>query len=305
MTKFMSKVQIWDSPPALRLVASSPHFRRRKLNWHRHSFYELGLVVSGRCDWRLGRKRRLNLRAGDLILLPPETLHCEDVLSFGEARLAWIGFDALGDVPAWSNKIISLDEEVAEIRGYFDAILREQPQGDVHTKTRIGLAIQTILLLLARRAGRTSDKTAAVKSTRPSLNPRQTRTVESAAHYFRNNLRSPLSIAQVAAYYSLCPAHFSVLFQKQHRLRPSAFMRQARLKRAADLLAESDLAVKEIAEECGFVDAAHLCKCFKREHRVTPKLFRTRAMGLAFREIISERKAGRKGNNSRVQAGKE
>ena len=47
-------------------------------------------------------------------------------------------------------------------------------------------------------------------------------------------------------------------------------------ERAANLLAESDLALKEIAAQCGFVDAAHLCKSFKQAHRLTPNIFRTR-----------------------------
>jgi AraC family transcriptional regulator len=131
--------------------------------------------------------------------------------------------------------------------------------------------LQSLLLLLDRRA-EGSRHPAPVPST---LNPRQSRTVESAAHYFRHNLQNPLSIAQVAAYHSLCPAHFSSLFHRHHRITPRGFLRQARLQRAMDLLVESELALKEIAFQCGFVDAAHLCKSFKQAQRTTPGLFRS------------------------------
>jgi len=265
-------MQIWTSPPALRLVTFSPHHRPRHLHWHHHPFYELGLVLGGHCDWRLGARRRMTLRTGEAILLKPRVRHCEVVKPSEEARLAWLGFDFEGKPPAWCNRAISLEDDAAEIASYFDAISREHHLSDTRSHMRINLALQSLLLLLERRAEGSPDS----PSIRSTLNSRQTRTVESAAHYFRNNLQHPLSIAQVAAYHSLCPAHFSSLFRRHHAITPRGFLRQARLLRSAELLAESDLTLKEIAAQCGFVDAAHLCKSFKQEHRIAPGLYRQR-----------------------------
>jgi AraC-like DNA-binding protein len=269
----MATMQIWKSPPGLRLVTFSPHHRTRYARWHHHPFYELGLVLGGRCDWRLGTRRRLTLRSGDAILLKPRTRHCEEIEPSEEARLAWIGFDFPGPPPEWCQRAISLGEDAAEIASYVEAVVREHHHADARTQMRINLAVQSLLLLFERRA-EVSRRPAAADS---GLNPRQIHTVESAAHYFRHNLQNPLSIAQVAAYHSLCPAHFSTLFRRHHRITPRGFLRQARLQRAADLLTDSELPLKEITAQCGFVDAAHLCKSFKQSHRMTPSLFRSQA----------------------------
>jgi AraC-like DNA-binding protein len=266
----MANVQIWKSPPALRLVTFSPHHRTRYAHWHEHTFYELALVLGGRCTWRLGPRRRVALRSGQAILLKPRVRHCEEIEPSEEARLAWLGFDFAGPSPEWCHRAVALEEDAAEIASYYDAIDHEHHLTDARSQTRVDLALQSLLLLFERRAEGSRRPTAVTTS----LNPRQTRTVESAAHYFRRNLQHPLSIAQVAAYHSLCPAHFSSLFHRHHRITPRGFLRQARLQSAADLLAESELTLKEIAAKCGFVDAAHFCKSFKEERRITPGLFR-------------------------------
>ena len=269
----MTNVQLWTSPLPLRMVTSSPDFRTQVLRRHHHLFYELAFVFSGRCDWHLGsRSRRVALNSGEALLLPPRTLHAEKVAPGEKARVAWLGFDFGGKAPAWCHQSIPLDDDAAEITAYFDAIAREHHLGDARSQTRIGLALQSLLLLLERRAEGSRDMAAA----QSRLNPRQTHTVESAAHYFRNNLRNPLSVAQVAAYHSLCPGHFSSLFRRQHRITPRSFLRQARLQRAADLLTETEMPLKEVAAQCGFVDAAHLCKSFRQDRRVTPNRFRVK-----------------------------
>jgi AraC-like DNA-binding protein len=273
MAMDMRAVQLWSSPLPLRLVMISPDFRTGHLRRHHHLFYELALVLRGRCTWHLGTgRRRVRLISGEALLLPPRRLHAEEIAAGEKARLAWLGFEFEGKPPAWCQQPIPLEEDAAEIANYLEAIAREHHSNDTRSQTRIRLALQSVLLLLERRAEGSRDPVAA----RAGLNPRQTHTVESAAHYFRNNLRDPLSVAQLAAYHSLCPGHFSSLFRRQHRITPRGFLRQARVQRAADLLAETEMPLKEIASECGFVDSAHLCKSFKQDRRVTPNRFRAK-----------------------------
>lgn len=276
-------MQIWESPPVVKLVASGRHQSARRsargFSLHAHPFYELGIVLSGQCDWRLGLRQRLSLRSGETILLKPGTLHREEIRAGNGARLAWVGFDFAGAPPEWVQRVIATEEDFPEIASYFEVLAREHHRPDFPSQVRVGLAVQSILLLVARRAEEARQPSVSGHAARAGsgLNPRQIDRVESAAHYFRTNLSNSLSIAQVAAYHSLCPAHFSSLFRRHHRVSPRRFLRQARLERAADLLRSSDLSLKEIAAQGGFVDAAHLCKAFKQERGVTPRLFRIRA----------------------------
>jgi AraC-like DNA-binding protein len=290
----MTNMQIWKLPPALKLINFSPHHRTRKLRWHHHAFYELGLLLHGRCDWLLGPHRRLPLRPGEAILLRPMARHYEEIKPSEEARVAWIGFDWQGPPPAWCHRAIALEEDMSEIINYFHILLREHHLvADPRSQMRIDLALQSLLLLIERRAEKSPHRVAPHRST---LNSRQADIVESAALYFRRNLQDPLSIAQVAAYHSLCPSHFSSLFRRHFRITPQSFLHQAQLQQVADLLTESDMTLKEIASQCGFVDASHLCKSFKRLYRTTPRDFRRKTQKSRPVTVVTmpDKPAGRK-----------
>jgi AraC-like DNA-binding protein len=212
------------------------------------------------------------------VLVKPETAHHEEVIDKSEVRLAWIGFECAGSSPAWSHRPIHLKGDFEEISVLFEAIYREhsgaQSEGGENGRRlqhRIALALQSLLLLVARRAEGDRLRTHPRNS---NLNPGQIGRVESAAHYFRENLRKSLSVAQVAAYHGLCPAHFSTLFHRHYGVTPRSFLNGTRLRSAVRLLRESALTVKEIAAEVGFVDAAHFCKAFKKVHACSPGAYR-------------------------------
>jgi len=270
-------MQIWESPPAVKLVAYDKRVRSGRFGRHAHSFYELGIVLSGRCDWQLDRRRRLSLRSGETILIKPGTFHHEEIRTGDEAQLAWVGFEFEGRPPDWAQSIVPAGEDFSEIADYFKIIAKEHHRPEASAQVRVSLATQSILLLIGRHAEEAPATEAKSSKTGSSLNPSQVNRVESAAHYFRTNLQDALSIAQVAAYHSLCPAHFTSLFRRHHRMSPRTFLRLARLEKSMELLRTSDLALKEIAEQCGFVDAAHLCKAFKQSRRITPRQFRIRS----------------------------
>jgi len=268
----MSFEQLWQTPLTLNLVTLNErlHQPERRLYWHSHPFHELGLVLEGECVWGLGTRKVL-VRAGEAILVRPGLRHSEAVPEGERTTLAWLGFGPVRTpAPAWSGRPVGLGEHAGEIAAAFHAIRREHLRHDELTRARVHLALQTILLLICRQVTLQSEPEPA-----SDLNPRQTHCVESAAHYFRQNLADCLSIAQVAAYHSLCPAHFSALFERHHGIGPRAYLLQARLERAAALLeGEPELGLKEIARQCGFADDAHLCKAFRKGYATTPARYR-------------------------------
>jgi len=278
----MKKIPLWESSPPLRLVVFNRQPARASstngviYGAHSHSFFELGMVLAGECTWQLSRRRRLALRSGQAILVNPGSMHNEEIPLLHATELAWLGFDFAGPAPAWAEQIVSLCDVLAEVSLCFHAIYREHSAPDPITRRRVALALQNVLVLVSRCAEsgplkRTSSRRSLPKS---DLNARQTRSIEAAAHYFRHNCRQSLSIAQVAAYHSFCPAHFSTLFRRHYRMAPRTFLQKMKIEKAAELLTTSDLSIKEIGHTCGFVDASHLSKAFKRTHRLTPGAFR-------------------------------
>lgn len=287
----MKNLPVWESSPELKLIAfnrqpgGSPWGGRTRTPGHSHPFFELGIVLAGECTWRLGRRRHLTLRAGEAVLVKAGTNHGEETSPKTETELAWLGFDFPGASPTWSEQILSLGEDFNEIAATFQIIYREHSSSDSITRRRVNLALQNVLLLVSRCA-ENGGLTMLDKSPGPrksGLNARQIRSIESSAHYFRHNFQESLSMAQVAAYHSFCPAYFSTLFRRHYHMSPRAFLRQVKIEKAAGLLHTSDLTIKEISAHCGFVDAAHLSKAFKQQHRVTPGAYRSKTAAKVWR----------------------
>jgi ligand-binding sensor domain-containing protein/AraC-like DNA-binding protein/nitrogen-specific signal transduction histidine kinase len=56
---------------------------------------------------------------------------------------------------------------------------------------------------------------------------------------------------------------------------PNDYLLNARLKKAAELLADDKFKVSEIAYQVGFVDPSYFCKCFKTYYEMTPSQYRS------------------------------
>ena len=69
----------------------------------------------------------------------------------------------------------------------------------------------------------------------------------------------------------------SVFYSKMKELvgvSPSDFLKQLRMQRACQLVANSKLTISEIAYAVGFTDPKYFSKCFKKETGKTPSAYR-------------------------------
>lgn len=73
----------------------------------------------------------------------------------------------------------------------------------------------------------------------------------------------------------LSPSRFSAVFRQAVGVAPKVYMRTLQLRRACELLIQSDLPVYAVADECGFASAYYFCRQFHRYIGQTPTAFRT------------------------------
>lgn len=228
------------------------------------------MVLEGESFWIIGEERKtITVRAGEAVLIAPGVLHYEESDAERATRYLWLGMEVAGEPPPWCHRVLALGSDRAEVEHLAVRVVEEHHREEAWTQRRVALALQTLLLLLSRQAERSPGPEPG-RGGRLGLNLRQTRCVTSAAHYFRENLRDPLSIAQVAAYHGLSPAHFTLLFRRYYGVAPREYVQRARLERVGVLLRSGELGLKEVARESGFVDAAHLCKCFRKRFGMSP-----------------------------------
>ena len=84
--------------------------------------------------------------------------------------------------------------------------------------------------------------------------------------------------------YALLPLskeHIRKLFIKEYSISPSQYLKRKRLELAKQLLAQKEdggLRINEIAETCGFADAAYFSRIFKKETGCSPNEYQLKLL---------------------------
>jgi AraC family transcriptional regulator, arabinose operon regulatory protein len=103
-------------------------------------------------------------------------------------------------------------------------------------------------------------------ATRTRLDPR----VQAAMELFTRRLSEPPAIPEAAAACGLSPSRLGGLFLDATGQSPRAWLEQARLQHARDLLATTGLPIKLVAAACGYKDQRHFATRFRRHFARTP-----------------------------------
>lgn len=128
-------------------------------------------------------------------------------------------------------------------------------------------AADTLALHLFARLG---EMTALPTGRSASLRDR----LERARRLLTENCDQPFDAVAVATAVGLGTSHFRQAFRRECGVAPRTFHAEERLRRAADLLANTELSTKEIADLLGFSSAFHFSHAFKRGRRLAPSLWR-------------------------------
>ena len=95
--------------------------------------------------------------------------------------------------------------------------------------------------------------------------------IEKALSFIEDNLTEELTLERVAEYVSLSPIHFHNTFKASTGRTLRAYVEEARLKRAVNLLVSTNMTLTRIAFECGFSSQSYFSFVFKRSMGKTPR----------------------------------
>lgn len=234
--------------------------------------------MNGQCDWLFPGKRKLRLRRGEGLLMPPGQLHYEEKSAGDPTRIGWVDFHESADPAIRSveairaNRRISFGEQLAEVRALLEKMESEMLSTWPDREKRIGLILAELLLLIRRCDSDTPDADQRVKPPRGA----HASALEAAAAYLRNHAHEMIPMEQLARYYSLSLSHFTLLFRKRFGIAPKAYLLRCRLERVQSMMEKGERSVKEMAAAAGCVDSAHFCKWFKAATGVSPLQFARR-----------------------------
>ena len=96
----------------------------------------------------------------------------------------------------------------------------------------------------------------------------------SAISYIHDNLHQKLNLEQLAQQHFLSYIQFTRRFKKSTGTTPQEYVAGLRLKKAKQLLAETDLTIQKIADSCGFSNGYYFCNFFRKHCQLSPSQYR-------------------------------
>jgi AraC-like DNA-binding protein len=112
-----------------------------------------------------------------------------------------------------------------------------------------------------------------------AVKARDRRRAVEAAHWIEANSHQEINLDATANQAGISPFHFLRLFAKVLGVTPHQYLVRSRLRRAARLLADEDIAVTDIAYDVGFADLSNFVRTFHRAAGLSPSAFREAARG--------------------------
>nr|WP_121272049.1 AraC family transcriptional regulator [Pedobacter schmidteae] len=82
--------------------------------------------------------------------------------------------------------------------------------------------------------------------------------------YMKANVHKRLTTDEIAELFNYSSAHFSVLFKQKTGLSPIDYFIKIKIRHACQLLTQSNLIIKEIAEKVGYDDPFYFSRIFKK-----------------------------------------
>ena len=92
--------------------------------------------------------------------------------------------------------------------------------------------------------------------------------------YMQHNLHRHLSMAELAREVGMSRAHFYRMFQQYLKTSPSVFIKELKMKRAGNLLLNTNFPVSQIAGRLGYTSPFLFSTHFKEESGMSPRQFR-------------------------------
>ena len=92
--------------------------------------------------------------------------------------------------------------------------------------------------------------------------------------YIQDNYMKPIQIQDIADAASISKRECLRCFQRVIKTSPKQYIIDFRIRKAKELLSETNMQLLEICEACGFQDQSYFTKIFRKVTGVTPRKWR-------------------------------
>ncbi|MBQ5927225.1 MAG: helix-turn-helix transcriptional regulator [Clostridia bacterium] len=219
---------------------------------HTHPCYELVYYVQGEGTTTVG-DQVYSFSPGSFIITEPNQVHKES--SDNPVTVKFIGFTT-DDEPLTPGIYTDLNNVVSDT---IDEILEEIENKQTHYQTMMNLLAKKIIVSVLRL----SPENYYVKSS-----------FEYIQNYIKMNANKNTTIQQLAKDLNYNYDYLRQLFLSQLKISAKKYFFDVKLQNTKNLLLNSDLTVKQVADITGFSSASHLCSAFRQHFGMSPLQFR-------------------------------
>lgn len=246
--------------------SSRHHFVRA----HSHPVWEFLYQMQAQTVWRQDGYE-CAVGPGDLLVCPPWLPHGMAGEPAAEFRICFFGTSLEDNPELGLDRLLPKDQLLVinsahSVQPYLLHLLKEVTLSQPHRREAIILARQQFLIAVARLL-------AAGNSTKDE---RLDHELERVKTLIREMPGEPWKLETLARMTSYSPGYFSGIFRRQTGQTPHAFLLEARIDRARELLSQRDRSITEIAHELGFSSSQHFATTFRKFTGLSPRAYHGR-----------------------------
>ncbi|MBR2721650.1 MAG: helix-turn-helix transcriptional regulator [Clostridia bacterium] len=249
------------------------------MSWHEQ--VEIKYIISGSVNIEIGTEV-FSAQPGDIVIVNPYEYHTTRVVSGKEAVYHLLCVDiSKYTVGSFFDKYFA-PYTSGEFR--FRNLIRNDPtvkdavlelfssfEGEGDPLMSWGIFIKLFSLLCQRSK---DDSVALTVSDKYSMRKREL--VQTALSHIHTNFQNQIKIGDIAQKCYMSEAHFCRVFKQLTGDTPVSYINKYRINKAAVLLTDSSLSIKESAARVGFHDETYFLKSFKKYKGMSPSAYISR-----------------------------
>jgi AraC-like DNA-binding protein len=101
--------------------------------------------------------------------------------------------------------------------------------------------------------------------------------IDKSIEYMKANINKRLSTDEIARLFQYSSSHYTAIFKKKTGLSPIDYFINMKIHYACQMLSQSDLKIKEIADKIGYDDPYYFSRLFKQIMSKSPKEYRKKS----------------------------
>lgn len=185
--------------------------------------------------------------------------------------------ERFGNIPDMRKAFLLVDgrPDCPELIALFKQIKRYRGAGMAADLFYEG-AVAEALALIIKRASEIEEEDAGRESALPPLDDRKS--LDNVGSFIRNNLSANLTCNVLAHRACMGQTKFKATFKSYFGASPNAFVTEARMEEAAELLRTTNMPVADIAAKVGYRKPAAFAEAFRRHTGIAPSAMRGKRM---------------------------